>query len=227
LPYSHGWAGFAFSNARCNSSVSGAETVNLPEQPVEVPAQTIRKRRRLLTRLAIAFGFLLLAWILAAYVVLPWLWKHYEHQPELEDAPKVSLTASGIPGDPLNVALIGPERDIVGSMLKAGWFPADPITLGTSVRIARSVLRHKPYPDAPVSNLYVFGHRQDLAFEKAEGGSASRRHHVRFWKSSDLGRGGSRSGAALRPSTGASASVTGPGRSPTTSAPTSTPSATA
>lgn len=167
--------------------------MNPPEPGPEAltPATKLTpKRRRLLTRVAIALGVLLVAWLLAAYLVLPWLWKHYEHQPELEDAPKVSLTAQGIPGDPLNVALIGSEADIVGSMLKAGWYPADPITLGTSLRIARSVLRRKPYPDAPVSNLYVFGKRQDLAFEKADGPSASRRQHVRFWKSTDLGRGG-------------------------------------
>lgn len=158
-------------------------------EPVET-ARIVKKRRRLWARIAIGLSGLVVLWLLAAYVVLPWLWEHYEHQPGMEDAPKVSLTAQGIPGDPLNIALIGTEKDIVASMLKSGYDPADPITLGTSYRIARSVLRHKPYPDAPVSNLFVFGHRQDLAFEKADGPSASRRHHVRFWKSSDLGRGG-------------------------------------
>ncbi len=43
---------------------------------------------------------------------------------------------------------------------------------------------------SPVSSLFVFGRKQDLAFEKPVGASASRRHHVRFWKSSELGRGG-------------------------------------
>ena len=36
---------------------------------------------------------------------------------------------------------------------------------------------------APVSNLYVFAHKQDLAFEQEVGGDARKRHHVRFWKS--------------------------------------------
>src|SRR2546427_628383 len=31
---------------------------------------------------------------------------------------------------------------------------------------------------------------QDLAFEKPAGRSASRRHHVRFWRSGELGQGG-------------------------------------
>ena len=72
--------------------------------------------------------------------------------------------------------------------LDAGWHPADPVTLRTSVRIARSVLFDRPYEDAPVSNLFVFGRHQDLAFEKPAGNNARHRHHVRFWKSVELGR---------------------------------------
>jgi hypothetical protein len=34
-----------------------------------------------------------------------------------------------------------------------------------------------------VSNLYLFGRQQDLAFEKPVGDSPRQRHHVRFWKS--------------------------------------------
>jgi hypothetical protein len=133
---------------------------------------------------------LLAGWVLAAYLILPALWRHYEHHPALEYAPKISVTKSGIPGDPLNVALIGSEADLVHAMLRAGWDPADPITFRTSLGIARSVLLGHAYRDAPVSNLYVFGRRQDLAFEKPFGKNASRRHHVRFWRSVELGRAG-------------------------------------
>jgi hypothetical protein len=75
-------------------------------------------------------------------------------------------------------------------MLSSGWDPSDPVTLRTSIRIARSVLRDRPYPEAPVSSLFLFGRKQDLAFEKPVGENARRRHHVRFWKSTELGRGG-------------------------------------
>src|SRR5262249_26165876 len=37
-------------------------------------------------------------------------------------------------------------------------------------------------PEAPVSDLFLFGRRQDLAFEKDVGGSPRERNHVRFWK---------------------------------------------
>jgi hypothetical protein len=132
----------------------------------------------------------LVLWLSAAYVVLPAFWKHYEHHPALEDAPKTTVTAQGIPGDPLNVGVIGHEERLIEAMLGAGWVPADPVTLGSSLRIARSVLLNRPYAGAPVSNLFLFGRRQDLAFERPAGSSARRRHHVRFWKSTEMGQGG-------------------------------------
>jgi len=129
-------------------------------------------------------------WLLSAYVILPALWRHYEHQPALESAPKTTRTAEGIPGDPLNVGLIGTEEEVVQAMIGLGWVPADPITAESSFLIAYSVLLDRPYADAPVSDLFVFGRKQDLAFEKPVGANASRRHHVRFWNSMELGRGG-------------------------------------
>jgi hypothetical protein len=147
-------------------------------------------RWRFLIRGLKALLALILLWLLAAYVILPALWRHYEHHPALENAPKTTVNAQGIPADPLNVGLIGTEEDLVNAMLDAGWRPADPVTLRTSIRIARSVLFDRPYEDAPVSNLFVFGRRQDLAFEKPVGKNARHRHHVRFWKSVELGRAG-------------------------------------
>ncbi len=133
---------------------------------------------------------MLILWLIAAYVVLPALWRHYEHHPALASAPKTTLTGEGIPEDALNVGLIGGDDDVVKSMLAADWSPADPITLRSSLRIAASVAFRRPDPHAPVSNLYLFGRKQDLAFEKPVGGDARKRHHVRFWKSDQLGSAG-------------------------------------
>jgi hypothetical protein len=130
------------------------------------------------------------SWLALAYRILPALWRHYEHQPALERAPKTTVTAQGIPGDPLNVGLIGTEQELVSALLASGWDAADPITLKSSIGIARSVLRDRPSVDAPVSSLFVFGRKQFLAFEKPVGDNTSHRHHVRFWKSTELGRGG-------------------------------------
>lgn len=108
----------------------------------------------------------------------------------MENAPKRARTSAGIPGDPLNVALVGTEAEVIRALLAAKWYPADPITLKSSLAIAASVLLHRPDPEAPVSNLYLWGRKQDLAFERPAGESAKRRHHVRLWKSEQLGMDG-------------------------------------
>jgi len=124
---------------------------------------------------AVAYGLL-------AYVVLPLAWERYEYQPGLAGQPMVTRTSDDIPGDPLNVGLVGSEEEIVGAMHAAGWYPADPVTLRSSIEIVGSVLLDRPYVHAPVSSLFLEGRREDLAFEKPEGQSADQRHHVRFWK---------------------------------------------
>jgi hypothetical protein len=142
-------------------------------------------------RIAIAAFATLAAYGLIAYLLLPDFWKHYEHQKKLAPLPTVTVTAQGIPGDPLNIGLIGDERDIVCAMHEAGWFPADPVTLKTSIAIVGSVLLDRPYRDAPVSPLFYMGKKQQLAFEKPVGDSADRREHLRLWqvlKRGDEGR---------------------------------------
>src|SRR3954453_23280859 len=109
---------------------------------------------------------LVVAWLLLAYLILPALWRHYEHQPALENAPKTSRTAQGIPGDPLHAGLIGTEQELVRAMLGSGWDAADPITLELSIGTAGRVLRDRPYVAASVSSLFVLALKQDLAFEK-------------------------------------------------------------
>jgi hypothetical protein len=152
-----------------------------------VPAGRFSRTRRGLFLASKIAAITVAVWILAAYLILPAVWRHYEHRPKLANAPKTTLNSQGIPGDPLNVGLVGHEPDVVSAMLAAGWNPADPITLVSSLKIAGSVVFRRPDPRAPVSNLYLFGRKQDLAFEKSAGPSARKRHHVRFWKSVDLG----------------------------------------
>jgi hypothetical protein len=124
---------------------------------------------------AIVYGVL-------AYVLLPFTWKHYEHQKGLEGLSMVTRTSDGIPGDPINIGLVGAQSDVLCAMNAAGWFPADPITLRSSIEIAGSVLLDRPYRDAPVSHLFYDNRHEDLAFELPAGKSADRRHHVRFWR---------------------------------------------
>jgi len=126
---------------------------------------------------------LLLAYLIIAYVVLPNIWKRYVHRhPTLDDVPNITHTASGIPGDPLNVALIGTKHQLMKIMIAAKWYPADPLTLKSCLEIAEATVLKRPYDEAPVSSLYLFGRKEDLAFEQPVGNDPRKRHHVRFWK---------------------------------------------
>src|SRR5262245_39958669 len=118
----------------------------------------------------------LVVYVMLAYVVLPALWAHHEREPGLSDLPMVTRTADGIPGDALNVGLVGSTEDVHRAMRAAGWFPADPITLRSSIEIVGSVVLDRPYRDAPVSPLYYGGKKEAFAFEKPDGRSADRRH---------------------------------------------------
>jgi hypothetical protein len=150
-----------------------------------------RGLRRFLRRFAATALILIGLYVLAAYFVLPRLWTHYEHEPGLQGRPMVTVTADGIPGDPLNVGLVGSQAETIRALAEAGWYPADAVTLKTSIEIAGSVLFDRPYRDAPVSPLFYEGREQDFAFERPVGNSADRRNHVRFWQtlaSGEVGR---------------------------------------
>ena len=157
----------------------------MTDQPIDPHSRAhhhARLERVLLTLLAIVLVYTALA-----YFLLPALWTHYEHQKGLATLPMVTRTAQGIPGDPINVGLIGNAKEVLCAMNAAKWYPADPVTFRSSIEIAGSVLLDRAYPDAPVSNLFYLGRHEDLAFEKTAGKSADRRHHVRFWKVLDKG----------------------------------------
>ncbi|MEO8674665.1 MAG: LssY C-terminal domain-containing protein [Casimicrobiaceae bacterium] len=127
--------------------------------------------------------WVLAAWGVAAYLIAPRLWKAYFRRHfNYDKVVRVGVTSDGHPGDPVNIALNGTEEEVVRAMTAAGWFPADPITLRTSVRIAVDSLFRRPDEDAPVSNLFLFGRKQDLAFEQPVDGGPRTRHHVRFWR---------------------------------------------
>jgi hypothetical protein len=130
-------------------------------------------------------AFLPIIWFALAYAGLPRLWSHHEHKKIGQRREIVSYTAQDIPGDPINLLLKGDERSIACAFRKGGWYVADPVSVRTGMLIGASVLFRQPYPQAPVSPLFVKDHRQTIAFEKAEGRSADKRHHVRLWQIGD------------------------------------------
>jgi hypothetical protein len=122
-------------------------------------------------------------WAVVAYVLAPRLWEfHFRDKPDFSSAEHVTQTSDGHPGDPVNLALIGSDRELVTAMRTAGWYAADPITFETSLAIAADSVLRRPDDKAPVSDLFLFGRKQDLAFEQPVGNDPRQRHHVRFWR---------------------------------------------
>jgi hypothetical protein len=129
-------------------------------------------------------------YLVIAYLLLPTFWVHYEHYPAFELLPKRTVTPDGIPGDPINLALIGSEAELIGAFERAGWRRAAGLGLRSDIEIGASVVLDRPDPSAPVSNLILFGRKEDLAFESEKGRSARQRNHVRFWRDDGAGVGG-------------------------------------
>ena len=104
----------------------------------------------------------------------------YPYPFDFSTYPTLTHTKSGAAGDPINVVFLGSKDQILSSFHQAGWLIPDPITTTSSMRIAADSLAHRSYPTAPVSNLYVYGRVQDLAFEKPTT-DVQNRGHIRIW----------------------------------------------
>jgi hypothetical protein len=140
------------------------------------------------TRMAIgAMIAVLFAYLLLAYLVIPEIWIFHDAERNQKPGNMVTTTEQGIPGDPINVGLVGSKEEVIRAFAAAGWDPADKITLRTSIDIGLSVVLDRPDLDAPVSPLFFEGRKQDLAFEKAVGKSADERNHIRFWLTEQTG----------------------------------------
>jgi hypothetical protein len=155
--------------------------------PAPEPVHPRRRSRRVVHYCVSAPAVLALVDLPAASVALPLAWRGWSRtHPALDDMPRITRTTQGIHGDPLNLALVGGDEAIVTAMIGAGWRPADPITLRTSLRLTRATLLKHPYEEAPVSNLYLWGRKQDLAFQYPARKDPRQRHHVRFWRCDEL-----------------------------------------
>ncbi|HEY7342374.1 MAG TPA: LssY C-terminal domain-containing protein [Ktedonobacterales bacterium] len=95
--------------------------------------------------------------------------------------PLTSVNRHGQPGDPINIECIGTSSQLGAAFAAAGWYRADEIDLVSSVRISLDSVFGRAYSTAPISNLYLFGHKENLAFERP-GANVRQRDHIRFWK---------------------------------------------
>lgn len=124
---------------------------------------------------------ILVTYVIAAYVLIPSLIRAWRILRPVRHVPLYCVTPDGFASDPLNVGIIGTRQQLMRAMEKAGWYVADPHSPRYLVRHVFSIVFGRQYPTAPVSSLYLFGRKQDIAFEIPFEGGPANRHHIRFW----------------------------------------------
>ncbi len=149
----------------------------------DIPSPTRGRRYRVL-RLIVVF---LVFWLVIAYVLAPWGWKMYAaRNPAVDERPRITQTSDHHPGDPLNVALIGTEAQLQEIMQSAKWYSAAALGFQSDLKISVDTVLSRPDDSAPVSSLYLFGRKEDLAFEQPVGDNPRHRHHVRLWRTDEI-----------------------------------------
>jgi len=71
-------------------------------------------------------------------------------------------------GDPLNLVLIGNANELMPSFVRRGWHMAEDTYWSSIWKTVGSFLFGKRYRYSPVSPLYLFGRKQDVALQKAQ-----------------------------------------------------------
>ena len=118
---------------------------------------------------------------IAAYIILPNAIRLGLKILQRKRVPSYTITGDGLPGDPVNVALVGTLQQLRAAFAAVGWSEADRLSFASSWGMVRSFVLNSPYPTAPFSTLYLFGRGQDIGFQKAIDNSPRKRHHIRFW----------------------------------------------
>ena len=83
-------------------------------------------------------------------------------------------------GDPLNVVLVGNSDEVLSALTRSGWSFTHRISVKSVRREVGAVVSGSPYAVAPVSSLFVFGRKQDVALQRARR-SIAQRNHMRLW----------------------------------------------
>jgi hypothetical protein len=99
----------------------------------------------------------------------------------LEQLPCCTTNKDGTEqGDPLNLVLIGDAEDIFPAFIRRGWHGTEILSLDSLWRTVTSFVQGARYRYSPISPLYIFGRRQDLAAQKARS-TIHERNHLRLW----------------------------------------------
>ena len=99
----------------------------------------------------------------------------------LESMPCCTTNKKGTKrGDPLNIVVVGGEEPAFRAFAARKWDATEEMTWGARWRTVKAFLMGSEYRYSPISSLYTFGRRQDIALQKARS-TIHERNHLRLW----------------------------------------------
>lgn len=104
-----------------------------------------------------------------------------EFREQLRTMPCCTSDASNTgEGDPLNIVLVGTAADVVAALTASGWDFTEAITIDSIMRMIGAAVAEQSFIYAPVSALYAFGRKQDIAMQRGRS-TINQRNHMRLW----------------------------------------------
>lgn len=86
-------------------------------------------------------------------------------------------------GDMVNFVLVGSQELVQSALEAANWHVADVDNKEAVLKAVLETYQKKDYLAMPMSQLYLFGRKQDFGYELAQAYSVvASRHHFRIWK---------------------------------------------
>ncbi len=99
----------------------------------------------------------------------------------LESMPCCTTNRKGTrQGDPLNIVVVGDEEPVFRAFAARKWDVTEEMTFAAKWRTVKAFLMGSEYRYSPISPLYTFGRRQDIALQKARS-NIHERNHLRLW----------------------------------------------
>ncbi|MGH9502568.1 MAG: LssY C-terminal domain-containing protein [Terriglobales bacterium] len=87
-------------------------------------------------------------------------------------------------GDMVNFVMVGSEQQVKEALDASNWHIADIDSKEAVLKAVLETYQKKDYLQMPMSQLYLFGRKQDYGYELAQAYSVvASRHHFRIWKS--------------------------------------------
>jgi hypothetical protein len=83
-------------------------------------------------------------------------------------------------GDPLNLVIVEGKQDPIVPFIARGWHLARQLNVSSAIDTARAFIFRDEFLTSPVSPLYVFGRKEDIALQKARS-TINERVHARLW----------------------------------------------